>query len=302
MCLLLARKLMFHTFAVKLFCALPKTPAQALTHQGPFRHRMSRPYQQLSMSPPSFIRLPQEDFLHSEIMGQQQFVRQLTSDNFQAEFQWLQRLGYYEVQAPTDTPCFEASERDVGSLVLQVLSSQQEYPPPVFETPTPDALPPFASPPTIADDFPPSHPPAQLLPIVDGVASLNHPSTISKECGVCHQVLGNSSDLLDHLGSAHGLQRQWCGHDKCPDFKDRRSVLRHLNTSTKHLSRQFQCRCGKKLGRKDSFRQHFRKCRIRAADATRDAEVMGTDSSPCRTHVIDFPGRRFGSSGIRGAF
>ncbi|KAL8388201.1 hypothetical protein RB595_009386 [Gaeumannomyces hyphopodioides] len=255
------------------------------------------------MPPPSFIMLPQEDFVSSMTMGQQQFIQQLTGGSFQAELQWLEGLGYYGPQPPAGTPYFEAPEPDLGSLLLDVLSGQQQPTSSISETPTPYILSPLA-PPIVGASL--VHPPARPLPTVDEVPSLNlnHPSAISKECGVCHQVLGNSRDLIDHLGTAHELQRHWCGLAKCPDFKDRRSVLRYLNTSTKHLSRQFQCRCGKQLGRKDSFRQHLRKCRVRDIDVTRGAGAgagaAAADNTSAPAEVIDFP--RCRSRGIRSTF
>ncbi|KAL8414487.1 hypothetical protein RB594_005649 [Gaeumannomyces avenae] len=240
------------------------------------------------MPPPSFIMLPQEDFLSSMVMGQQQFIQQLTGGSFHAEFQWLDGHGYYAPQSQAGTPFFEAPGPDLGSLLLDVLSGQQQPTLSISETPTPYILPLLESSPVVG--APLARPPAQPLPTADEVpsSSLNHPSVISKECGVCRKVLGNSSDLIDHLEAAHELRRHWCGLAKCPDFKDRRSVLRHLNTSTRHLSRQFQCRCGKQLGRKDSFRQHLRKCRARDIDATRGACGAATDSS-ARAEVMDFP-------------
>ncbi|KAI0387019.1 hypothetical protein F5Y04DRAFT_242833 [Hypomontagnella monticulosa] len=52
-----------------------------------------------------------------------------------------------------------------------------------------------------------------------------------------------------------------CGIKDCGPIKDRRSLLRHINTSIAHSGPQFHCCCGYATGRKDKFRGHFEKNR-----------------------------------------
>jgi hypothetical protein len=64
-----------------------------------------------------------------------------------------------------------------------------------------------------------------------------------------------------HLTDVHPHMPNSCGREKCPKLKDKRTLLRHLDTSKAHRSpgsAAFRCRCGKEFSRKDKFREHFR--------------------------------------------
>ena len=53
-----------------------------------------------------------------------------------------------------------------------------------------------------------------------------------------------------------------CGREGCRKLKDKRTLLRHLESSKVHRNPEapiFRCRCGGAFARKDKFRNHFRK-------------------------------------------
>ncbi|KAI6086000.1 hypothetical protein F4821DRAFT_142590 [Hypoxylon rubiginosum] len=82
-----------------------------------------------------------------------------------------------------------------------------------------------------------------------------------KHCGLCQGLFNGSESLIDHLAQMHSESPSTCGISTCPRIKNSRSLLRHLNTSSAHLSSQFKCRCGYTNGRKDKFREHCMKNR-----------------------------------------
>ncbi|KUJ16743.1 uncharacterized protein LY89DRAFT_63736 [Mollisia scopiformis] len=84
-----------------------------------------------------------------------------------------------------------------------------------------------------------------------------------KSCGLCQELCNDSEQLLFHLEDFHPDMPNSCGRKDCRKSKDRRTLLRHIESSKAHRSSKgssFRCRCGKVFTRKDKFRNHFRKC------------------------------------------
>ena len=86
-------------------------------------------------------------------------------------------------------------------------------------------------------------------------------------CKFCLSVRFGAGVLItcmirDHLETIHPDIPNSCGRKDCRKSKDRRTLLRHLESSKAHQSfapSVFRCRCGIVFSRKDKFRNHFRK-------------------------------------------
>lgn len=88
----------------------------------------------------------------------------------------------------------------------------------------------------------------------------------SKVCELCQELFNGSKLLVEHLSTIHPDVPNSCGGKTCLKkslkWKDKRTLLRHLDNSRAHRSpgsSAFRCRCGKEFLRKDKFREHFRK-------------------------------------------
>jgi hypothetical protein len=88
----------------------------------------------------------------------------------------------------------------------------------------------------------------------------------SKVCELCQELFNGSKLLVEHLSTIHADIPNSCGGKTCLKkglkWKDRRTLMRHLNNSQAHRSpgsSAYWCRCGKEFLRKDKFREHFRK-------------------------------------------
>jgi len=97
--------------------------------------------------------------------------------------------------------------------------------------------------------------------VATGQASIPFRSSV-KSCALCQALFNGSEQLLDHLETIHPDMPISCGRKDCRKSKDRRTLLRHLESSKAHRSSEtsvFRCRCGMVFSRKDKFRNHFRK-------------------------------------------
>jgi len=100
-------------------------------------------------------------------------------------------------------------------------------------------------------------------------AQLDHPlqatrqgsySSSSKVCELCQELFSDSEQLVVHLTDIHPDMPNTCGRPLCRKPKDKRTLLRHLQTSKDHRNSDtpvFRCRCGITYSRKDKFRNHF---------------------------------------------
>lgn len=103
----------------------------------------------------------------------------------------------------------------------------------------------------------------QLNPVLVATGQAPNPSRLNfKTCGLCQELFNGSEQLLDHLKTIHPDMANSCGRKDCRKSKDRRTLLRHLESSKAHQCNKtsvFRCRCGSVFSRKDKFRNHFRR-------------------------------------------